>query len=237
MITEIKKGTPDWRTLFGQDDPEIKNEISEPAEVVYIKGDASILLSPIERNKSPRIAIIGTNDPDNYGEMMIRQIINTLSQRDDKPIIVSNLAMGIGMKAHNAAINTDLPTIAVLPTGMDKIYPSNLGKQADKIANTPGCCLISQFNEKTEFSPLLCVYRNRTIAEIVDGLIVVESKIKGSAMVTARLAYEKAVPVFAVPGRIDDINSRGCNMLIRTRKADILTDIDMLRTWQWSPCI
>ena len=210
---KITPNTKAWDVLFrGR-----HVELSEEEKTINYKGDINTLLSPCLR-----VAIVGTRDISPYGKAVTRQIIDCLSQREKKLIIVSGLAMGVDTEAHRAALEKGLPTAAVVATGLDTVYPSKNKQLAEYIETTRGCRIISQFPEKTAPMAFNFLRRNHVIAAIADVVIVVESKEKGGAIVTAKIAHSMNIPVFAVPGRIDDIRSAGCNDLIRTGIAEMI---------------
>lgn len=229
MITTIKKNTLEWAKLIKDNSPAPKGADGKETDTIYIKGDPSLLLAP-EAARRPRVAVVGTRDIDSYGRQAVCDIITALSKREDKPIIVSGLAFGVDQYAHRFALKTGLPTVAVLPTGLDKIYPLQHENLAADIASTEGCCLVTQFPDKTAPIAINFIWRNHLITHLADAVIVVESKTKGGAMVIARLAQEEDIPVFAVPGRMGDLRSEGCNQLIKEGIAEILYDPKTLTT-------
>ena len=229
MITTIKKNTLEWTKLIKDDYPGPKGTNGKETDTVYIKGDPSLLLAP-EAARRPRVAVVGTRNIDTYGRQAVCEIITALSKREDKPIIVSGLALGVDQYAHRFALQIGLPTVAVLPTGVDKIYPLQHENLAADIASTEGCCLVTQFPNKTAPNTVHFLWRNHLITHLADAVIVVESKKKGGAMIIARLAQEQDIPVFAVPGRMGDPRSEGCNQLIKEGIAEILYDPKTLTT-------
>ena len=217
----------EWNALFrGRDTSKILrlDRTGLPINEIHIKGSTAL----IENEDVLRIAIVGTRDISPYGKECTRRIINALAKNPAKPFIISGLAMGVDTEAFVQALHCGLPAIAVLPTGLDTIYPYQNRSLAKDIASTPGSCLLSQFPEKTAPTPIHFLSRNNVIAAISDIVIVVESKSKGGALVTARYGYDLGAKVFAVPGRIDDIRSAGCNDLIQKGLASILTDFETL---------
>lgn len=229
MITTIQKNTLEWAKLINNNYPGPKGADGKETDAIYIKGDPSLLLAP-EAARRPRVAVVGTRDIDPYGCQAVYEIITALSKREDKPIIVSGLAFGVDRYAHRFALQTGLPTVAILPTGLDKIYPLQHENLAAYIASTEGCCLVTQFPNKTTPNAVHFLWRNHLITHLADAVIVVESKKKGGAMVIARLAQEKDIPVFAVPGLMGDPRSEGCNQLIKEGIAEILYDPKTLTT-------
>ena len=217
----------EWDALFrGRDTSKILrlDKTGLPIDEIHIKGSTAL----IENEDVLRIAIVGTRDVSPYGMECTRRIINAFAKNPAKPFIISGLAMGVDTTAFIQALHCGLPAIAVLPTGLDTIYPYQNRSLAENITSSPSSCLLSQFPEKTAPTPIHFLSRNYVLAAISDVVIVVESKSKGGALVTARYGYDLGAKVFAVPGRIDDIRSAGCNELIRKGLASILTDFGTL---------
>ena len=197
-------------------------------ERVRFNGDLSELLD----KDTIRVAIIGTRDIDAKAKNHVRLIVNSLKDVAAKSgkqlLIVSGLAVGVDYEAHKTALDCGVPTVAVLPTGLDNIYPNAHRGIAEKMTETPGCGLLTQFEDGTAPVALNFLDRNATIALISDIVIVVASKAKGGAMVTARLACSFDTPVFAIPGDPDDVRRAGCNDLIRKGIAEMLPSWDNL---------
>ncbi len=142
-------------------------------------------------------------------------------------LIVSGMAYGVDAIAHKAAVKNNLPTVGVLAHGLDQIYPpdhSNLAK--DMLKNGGG--LLTEFRSKTKPDKHNFPTRNRIVAGMSDATIVIESGIKGGSMVTAELANGYNKDVFAYPGKVTDSKSAGCNYLIKSNKAMLLTDAQQL---------
>jgi len=137
------------------------------------------------------------------------------------------MAYGVDAIAHKAAVRNNLPTVGVLGHGLDQIYPpdhSNLAK--DMVKNGGG--LLTEFRSQTKPDKHNFPTRNRIVAGMSDATIVVESGIKGGSMVTAELANGYNKDVFAFPGKVTDNKSAGCNYLIKSNKAMLLTDAQQL---------
>ena len=197
-------------------------EYNGPINHVFAGGSLDFIQST-----HPRIAIVGTRDMSPYGKSVTEHIVASLAARADKPIVFSGLALGIEASAHRAALNNGLNTVAVLPTGLDEIYPRAHKGLAESIMDNGGC-LITDFPEQTAPTPINFLHRNQLLVKMVDMVIVVESKAKGGAMVVAKLAKDFNIPVFAVPGRIDDVRSIGCNQLIADQIAQPLSNLKKL---------
>ena len=177
---------------------------------------------------SPCVAIVGTRNLTPYGREMCTSIVKALAECHIQPIIVSGLAYGADFVAHTSALNFGLGTIGVMATGMDRIYPYSHKDLALRIAGDPLGALVSDYPCGTSPVALNFLRRNRIIAGLCKATIVIESKRKGGSLVTARYAVDYNRDLFAVPGRVDDIYSSGCNSLISTRMAEIITSPEAL---------
>lgn len=182
-------------------------------------------------NGRAMIAVVGTRDPSDYGRKTTRTVVEDIRKADGDAVIVSGLSIGVNTEAHTRAIEHNLSTVAVLPVGLDMVYPTCNARLAQAIAQTPGSALVSPFAPGTEPSPGLFLARNRVIAALCRKTIVVESKVRGGALVTARMAHSLGRSVLAVPGRIGDPRSEGCNNLIWSREAEIYHQSNMHITY------
>jgi DNA processing protein len=190
-------------------------------------ADSPVLLYGLgnfDPNPQRVIGIVGTRNATAYGRDMVKRIINDLTPF--KPTIVSGLAYGIDIAAHKAALNAGIPTIGVLAHGLDRIYPGVHKDIARKMLKQGG--LITEYPSETNPDAENFPQRNRIIAGLVDALIVVESDVRGGAVITADVAGSYDREVFAVPGRVGDAWSRGCNFLIQTNRAMIYTGVETL---------
>lgn len=176
----------------------------------------------------PAIAVVGTRDLSSYGREWCARIVTGMAQSPSKPLIVSGLAIGADYTAHSTALDSGLPTVAVMATGIDEVYPFRHGHLAERIAATPGCALLTDFPPGTAPLPLHFLRRNRIIAGLSQATVLIESRIRGGGMNTARVAFGYDRDVFALPGRVDDLRSQGCNLLIRDRVAESITDVPEL---------
>lgn len=145
-----------------------------------------------------------------------------------RPVIVSGLAYGVDIIAHSSALEAGLPTIAVMATGPDAVYPSRHRDWARRIASTPRCALVTDYPPGTPPVAVNFIRRNRIIAGLSDSVILVESALKGGGMITCRMAFSYDRAVFALPGRGDDGRSQGCNHLIREGVAEIIDSLETL---------
>lgn len=166
------------------------------------------------------ISIVGTRSITPYGREWCRKIVETLSRSQTRPTIVSGLAYGVDICSHLAALEAGLPTIAVLGTGIFNTYPSSHQRYADRIAQSPGCAVVSEYPPDVNVTPVNFLSRNRVIAGLSRCTLLIESRIKGGGMSTARTAASYNRDVFALPGRTDDPCSQGCNYLIHSHIAE-----------------
>ncbi|MCQ2116160.1 MAG: DNA-processing protein DprA [Bacteroidales bacterium] len=174
------------------------------------------------------VAIVGTRDLSDYGREWCRKMVRAMAAGGKRPTIVSGLALGTDICAHLEALDCGLPTIGVMATGIESIYPCRHQRTAERIVSTPGCALVTDYPGGTAPLPIHFLRRNRIIAGMSKATILVESKIKGGGMMTANLSFSYSRDTFALPGRIDDLRSQGCNALIRQKIAEPITDCDSL---------
>ena len=189
----------------------------DPPAMLYYRGNADL-------NHSKIISIIGTRNNTDYGKQVTEKLVEDVKEYNC--IILSGLAFGIDAIAHKAALQNDLPTIAVLAHGLDTIYPSQHKQLAKEIVQQGG--LLTEFLPGTKPDKFNFPKRNRIVAGMADATIVVETAIKGGSMITAELAGNYKRNVFAFPGKTTDNKSAGCNYLIKSSKAILLTDAQQL---------
>lgn len=205
--------------------PEMLKDCEDPPLGLYIRSD-----SPDVKlfHPGPYIAVVGTRDLSLYGKEWCRKIVAALANARHKPVIVSGLALGTDITAHLAALEGGLPTIGVLPVGIDDVYPRRHENIAERICRTEGCALVTDYSPGTQAIAINFLRRNRIIAGLCGATILVESKAQGGGMITARLAASYNREVYALPGRVDDVRSAGCNRLIQKKIAEPVTSLDSL---------
>lgn len=204
--------------------PQRLKEIEDAPSILYYKGNANL-------NHPKSVAIVGTRQATEYGKEMVAKIVNDLKSHD--PIIVSGLAYGIDIHAHKQSLKNEMPTLAIMGSGMDVIYPSAHKDTAKKIVSHGALLTENHFGTKPDAHNFPA--RNRIIAGLCDALIVVEAAEKGGALITAEIANTYNKDVFAVPGSLSQAYSEGCNKLIRNNKAVIYTSIkDLEYHLNWS---
>ena len=205
--------------------PERLKNCPDSPVIFFYKGDVDFA-----RNKI--ISIVGTRQATQYGKELCNRLVDELCQRNHNPIVISGLAFGIDICAHRAALRNGLPTIAVLGHGLARLYPSAHTSTAREIAQQGA--MLSEFLSNSPIEPANFVRRNRLIAGLSDLTVVVESNIRGGALITAEIANSYNRDVFAFPGRVTDAYSSGCNWLIKTNKANLLSsvaDIEYIMNW------
>jgi DNA processing protein len=200
----------------------LKNCIDAPVMLFY-KGD-------IDFNPKKTIAIVGTRNATDYGKNFCETFISDLQKHNVQ--IVSGLAYGIDICAHKAALKNNLSTVAVLAHGLDRIYPSVHKSTTEKMLDNGG--IVSEFITGTNPDRENFPKRNRIVAGMCDAVIVVEASLKGGALITADIASSYNRDVFALPGRIQDEYSQGCNSYIKINKAAMIesaTDLEYQLGW------
>jgi len=176
------------------------------------------------------IGIVGTRNATSYGRAQCAELIRALQPLQVS--VISGLALGIDAQAHRSAIECDMPTWACMANGHENIYPRDHRKWLPAIEEHGLSIsqLFSQVKAEREYFPT----RNRLIAALSDVVVVIESASKGGALVTANYANEYNKEVFAVPGRMNDAFSAGCNDLIRQNKAALFSSpIDLCEFMNW----
>ena len=179
------------------------------------------------------VSIVGTRSSSHYGKDNVRNFIEGIKEALPDTVIVSGLALGIDISAHNASLEFGLPTVGVVAHGLDTIYPYNHRQIAKKMIDEGGS-LITEYTSGTIPERGNFLARNRIIAGLADAVIVAESKDKGGSLVTASIALDYGRDVFAFPGRVNDLLSAGCNRLIRQNRAGLITCAqDFLEAMNW----
>lgn len=204
----------DYVTVFDKNYPHLLRHSSQPPWVLYYKGDIRLL-------GANSIAIVGTRTPTPYGRKVAEMLARSLSERS--LCVVSGLARGIDTCAHVGALEGNGGTIAVLGTGPERIYPPENGHLFQQIAERG--LIVTEYPLGTAVSPGLFPRRNRIIAALSHGTVVVEAARRSGSLITADLALEESRDVFAVPGPITSEKSLGTLDLIR-QGAKIVTGVE-----------
>ena len=203
--------------------PSRLKQIADAPAILYYQGTADL-------NAPKVVALVGTRQATDYGREQTERIIKGLLPH--RPLVVSGLAYGIDIMAHRAALQEGLETVGVMATGLDIIYPAAHRKTAEKMREQGG--LLTEFPFGTPPDRYNFPARNRIIAGLSDGTVVVEAAIKGGALITAELALSYDRDVLAVPGNLSSAASAGCNALIRDNKAALYAeplDLEQLLNW------
>lgn len=191
--------------------------------VLFFKGQANL-------NNEKIIAIIGTRKPTEQGRQLTVKYLQELSHIS--PLILSGLAYGIDYQAHRSALDLHLPTVGVLANGLQTVYPGIHTAIAKEMIQYGG--ILTEFPLGTKPDKQNFPKRNRLVAGMCDALLVIETDHKGGSMITAEIAASYNRDIFAIPGRIGDIQSRGCNELIMHNKARLtLSPTDLLAYMNW----
>lgn len=192
--------------------------------LLFFKGDADL-------NAQRMISVVGTRNNTDYGKTICRQLIHELSNHNIT--IISGLAYGIDTIAHKSALENNMPTIAVLAHGLDRIYPSSNISLAKNILQQGG--LLTDFTSGTKPDKQNFPLRNRITAGLCDALVVVETDIKGGSLITAEIAHSYNKDIMAFPGKSTDNKSAGCNALIKQQKAQLIENAsDLFNIMGWN---
>lgn len=206
--------------------PRRLRDCDDPPMVLFYRGTADL-------NARHILSIVGTRQITGYGRDVIARLVRDLAQECPDIVIVSGLAYGVDIYSHRAALENKLETVAVLAHGLDQIYPTLHRPTAIQMLAQGG--LLTEFPSATPVDKFNFVQRNRIVAGCSDATIVIESAAKGGSLITAELAQDYGREVFAVPGRITDQYSAGCNKLIDNNGAHALLDArSLLDTLGWS---
>ncbi|MCR5571072.1 MAG: DNA-protecting protein DprA [Bacteroidales bacterium] len=206
--------------------PPLLRECPDAPVGLYYRG-----VSPPEEvfaESRPTVAVVGTRDVSLYGREWCGRLVSALSGAPARPTVVSGLALGVDIVAHLTALESGLPTVGVMATGVGEIYPARHYRFARQIEQSRGSALVTDYPPGTSPLALNFLRRNRIIAGMSRATVLVESRVKGGGMMTANLAFSYGRTVLAVPGRIDDPRSQGCNYLIKNNIAEPVLGLDDL---------
>lgn len=203
--------------------PERLKNISQPPVFLYYRGDIDLLSEKV-------IGVVGTRKATSYGKIVCEKITEELV--NNEIVTVSGLALGIDSICHKKTLEAKGKTIAVVGSGLDIIYPRENHLLWKEIGEKG--LIISEYGLGTPALSYHFPQRNRIIAGIAHGLLVVESKKKGGSLITAEMALDEGREVFAVPGDIFSSTSEGCNDLIKNSVAKLTIDInDIFNEYGW----
>jgi len=203
--------------------PNRLKQLPDAPPLLYFRGNADL-------NQHRIISMVGSRKPSAYGQLVTEQIVEGL--KPYKVMIVSGLAYGVDILAHRAALQAGLPTIGVMASGPDIIYPGVHKKYAEKMLEQGGVITENTFGTKPD-APRFPA-RNRIIAGMSDCTIVVEAALKSGTLITADIAHSYDKEVMAVPGNINSPVSEGTNYLIKSHKAAVYTSVqDLVELLNW----
>ncbi len=196
------------------DYPALLREIPDYPHVLYVKGDPRALAART-------LSVVGTRGMTPYGQVMCDKLVCRLAERVPDLVIVSGLAFGIDAAAHRAALASHVSTVAVLPCPLPDVLPAqHTGLARDLLAH--GGALVTELHSQTRQNGTAYTARNRIIAALSSGCVVVESPDNGGSLLTAHFANDYDRTVMAVPGRATDRTAAGTNHLIRHHKAQLV---------------
>ncbi|HIX27751.1 MAG TPA: DNA-processing protein DprA [Candidatus Barnesiella excrementigallinarum] len=187
--------------------------------LLYYRGNTDL-------NATKIVSVVGTRRATEYGKSFCEAMIRDLADYFPQLVIVSGLAYGIDICAHRSALKYGLDTVAVLAHGLDHIYPASHRNTAIEIVSHGG--LLTEYPGYHPMHPAFFVARNRIVAGLADAVVIVESREKGGALITAGIAESYHRDIFALPGSIKSETSTGCNHLIRHNRAALITSADDL---------
>ncbi len=212
-VDYMRKNDIKMITILDKNYPLKLKHIYDKPVILFARGNIDLL-------SEKSIAIVGCRDCTEYGQNISKKLAYDLSKNDF--CIVSGLARGIDKFAHLGALEANGKTVAVIGNGLDNIYPYENKNLCERIIQNNGL-IVTEYIIGTKPSKMNFPARNRIISGLSDGVIVVEAKEKSGALITAEFALEQGKEVFAVPGNINRLNSKGTNELIKDG-ANILTD-------------
>ena len=205
--------------------PSRLKECDDAPLMLFYKGNANL-------NQQRVINIVGTRHCTPYGEDLIRRFITELKQLCPQVLIVSGLAYGVDINAHRQALDKGYETVGVLAHGLDDLYPNRHKETALRMIEHGG--LLTEFLTQTNADKINFVRRNRIVAGMSDACILVESAAHGGGLITCEISQAYNRDVFAFPGRIGDAYSEGCNNLIRSNGAMLITSAsDFVKDMGW----
>jgi DNA processing protein len=198
--------------------PQRLSNCSDAPLMLFSRGNADLDAARI-------VAIVGTRKNTDYGHKICDDLVDGLQSVNDL-LIVSGLALGIDAIAHKRCLQVGIPTLGVLGHGLDRIYPFTHKGLSEQMIENGG--ILAEFPSETLPDRNNFPMRNRIVAGLSDVTVVVESHSSGGALITAHMASGYNREVAAFPGRVNDTRSAGCNDLIRTNVAAMVTKADDL---------
>ena len=212
--------------LHDESYPQRLRDCPDAPVLLYYMGTADLNVRHV-------VSIVGTRQITPYGKDLCHSFVRDLHGLCPDVLIVSGLAYGVDIHSHRAALEEGLDTVGVLAHGLNQIYPPHHRDTATRMLSQGG--LLTEYMSGTAIDKRNFVQRNRIVAGMADAVVVVESAEKGGSLITADIAQSYNRPVWAFPGRIFDTHSSGCNRLIGTNRASLLTGAeDFCRTMGWA---
>lgn len=193
--------------------PQALKTIYNAPNALFVKGNYTF-------PDAPCIAIVGTRKPSDYGRMQAARFARYYAERGF--CVVSGLAYGVDIAAHKAVLEAGGTTLAVLAHGLDRIYPGHHAQQAKAMCEKGA--LVSEYMTGTEPDATNFPARNRILSGLCQAVVVIEAAVKGGALITGRIGFDQNRNIYALPGRLHDPYSEGCNLLIRDQIAKLVTD-------------
>ena len=209
-----QKGKIQCLGLFDEAYPQRLRECPDAPVLLYYRGTANL-------NTQHIVSMVGTRQITSYGKDLCRSFVRDLKRLCPDALVLSGLAYGVDVHSHRAALEEGLETVGILAHGLDQIYPRLHRETAKQMLGRGG--LLTEYMSGTAIDKRNFVQRNRIVAGMADAVVVVESATKGGSLITADIALSYNRPVWAFPGRIHDTYSSGCNKLIFTNSASLLT--------------
>jgi DNA processing protein len=227
---ELKKAEKEKVELLFFTDGEYPSrlrQVNDAPSMLYVKGKVDF--------ENPKcVGIVGTRQATPYGRERVEDLVHGLIPH--QALIISGLAYGIDIHAHKHAIKSSLPTVGVMGSGIDVIYPTSHKEVARKMMDHGAIVTEHRFGTQPDAHNFPA--RNRIVAGLCDAIIIVEAAEKGGALITADIANSYNKDVFAYPGNVGQSHSEGCNNLIKANKAHLITSVkDLEYIMAWDPAV
>ncbi len=213
------------RALFiNKEFPKRLLNCSDAPILLFYRGNANLDASRI-------VSVVGTRKNTSYGQQLCEELVDGLAGVENL-LVVSGLALGIDAIAHKRCVTNNMPTVGVLGHGLDRIYPATNTALAKQMVECGG--VLTEFPSGTTPERGNFPMRNRIVAGMADVTVVIESTVEGGALLTAHMASGYNREVAAYPGRVNDSRSSGCNEVIRTNVAAMITKpADLIEMMNW----
>ncbi len=226
IVAWAEKQNVQLRFIDDEDYPHRLKQCPDAPILIYTKGLFD------QWNQPFALSVVGTRNISHYGQQCTERILGDLAELFPSALITSGLAYGVDITAHRQALAKGLPTLSVLAHGLDRIYPAVHQRTAQEILEHGAW--ISEYPPNTKPERYNFIARNRIIAGLSDATLVVEAGAKSGSLSTANLAVDYDREVLAIPGRVGDRYSEGCNHLIASMKASLVSSADdIVRLMGW----